>query len=51
MSYLNAFGVNNDRTLVDVADDAHFAGAFGADKRICFVDLADEVRPALLLTP
>ena len=38
----------DDRTLVDVADDVHFAGALGADKRICFVDLADKVRPASL---
>jgi hypothetical protein len=37
----------DDRTLVDVADDVHFAGALGADKRICFVHLSDEVKPAL----
>jgi len=37
----------DDRTLVDEADDVHFAGALGADKRICFVHLSDEVRPAL----
>ncbi len=36
-----------DCTLVDEADDAHFARALRADKRICFVDLADKVRPAL----
>ncbi len=41
----------DDRTLVDVADDANFAGALGADKRICSVHLSDEVRPALFLTP
>jgi len=29
----------DDRTLVDEADDVHFAGALGADKRICFVHL------------
>jgi len=37
----------DDRTLVDEANDSHFAGALGADKRICFVDLSDEVGPAL----
>jgi hypothetical protein len=41
-----------DRTLVDEANDPHFAGALGADKRICFVHLADKVRnnvyPALM---
>ncbi len=37
----------DDRTLVDVADDVHVAEALGADKRICFVHLSDEVRPAL----
>lgn len=26
---------------------SHFAGALGADKRICFVDLADKVRPEI----
>ncbi len=36
----------DDRTLVDEANDSHFAGALGADKRICFVDLSDEVGPA-----
>jgi len=42
----------DDRTLVDEANDYHFAGALGADKRICFQDLSDEVRPALeRLTP
>jgi len=39
----------DDRTLVDVADDVHFAGALGADQRICFVHLSDEVRPALFI--
>ncbi len=38
------FGVNNDFGLVKKADDVHFAGALGADKRICFIDLADKVR-------
>ena len=38
----------DDRTLVDEANDSHFAGALGADKRICFVDLSDEVGPASL---
>ncbi len=38
----------DDRTLVDEADDVHFARALGADKRICFVDLSDEVGPASL---
>jgi len=33
--------------LVNETDDAHFARALRADKRICFVDLADKVRPAL----
>ncbi len=37
----------DDRTLVDEANDFHFAGALGANQRICFVDLLDEVRPAL----
>ncbi len=36
----------DDRTLVDEANDSHFARALGADKRICFVDLSDEVGPA-----
>jgi hypothetical protein len=36
----------DDRTLVDEANDFHFAGALGANQRICFVDLLDEVRPA-----
>jgi len=48
LSYRVALGVNNDRTLVDEADDAYFARALRADKRICFVHLADEVRPAPL---
>jgi len=47
MSYSVAFGVKNDRTLVDEANNSHFVGALRANKRICFVDLADEVRPAL----
>jgi hypothetical protein len=32
-----------DRTLVNEANDSHFAGELGADKRICFVDLSEEV--------
>ena len=36
----------NDVPPVDEANDFHFAGTFGADKRVGFVDLADEVRPA-----
>ena len=38
----------DDRTLVDETNDSHFAGALGADKRICFVDLSDEVGPVLI---
>jgi hypothetical protein len=34
--------------MVNGTDDAHFSLAPGADKRICFIDLADKVRPALL---
>ncbi len=41
-----AFGVNNGLGLVNKTD-AHFSRALGADKRICFVHLSDEVRPAL----
>ncbi len=42
----------DDRTLVDEADDAHSSLAPGADKRICFIDISVEVRPALeRLTP
>jgi len=51
-SYLNAFGVNNDLGLVNKTDDAHFPRALGAEERICFVHLSDELRPALeRLTP
>ncbi len=48
MSYLNTFGVNNDFGLANKADNPHFPVRHGADKRICFVHLSDEVRPALL---
>ncbi len=42
----------DDRKFVDETDDTHFARALGADKRICFVHLSDELRPALeRLTP
>jgi len=41
-----------DLGLVNKTDDTHFARALGADKRICFVHLSDELRPALeRLTP
>ena len=44
--------MNNDLGLVNKIDDTHFARALGADKRICFVHLSDELRPALeRLTP
>ena len=36
----------DDVRLVNEADDPHFAGALGEDKRVCFIDLADKVRPA-----
>jgi len=42
---LNLFG---DRTLVYKGDDVHFAQALWANKRICFVHLFNEVRPAPL---
>ena len=48
MSYLTAFGVHNELGLVNKTDDADFARALGADKRICFIDLSDEVRPTPL---
>ncbi len=38
----------DDRTLVDEANDAHFAGTVGADKRIGFIDLADKVDQSFL---
>jgi len=38
----------NDVRPVKKAVDAHFSLAPGADKRICFIDLADKVRPAPL---
>jgi hypothetical protein len=40
--------LSNDVPLVNEANDSHFAGALAADKRICFVHLSDEVRPAPL---
>ncbi len=44
--------MNNDLSLVNEADDVHFARALGAEERICFVHLSDELRPALeRLTP
>jgi len=51
MSYLIAFGVNNDFGLANKADDARFPATLGIDKRICFIDLSDEVRPSASLTP
>ncbi len=48
MNYLNAFGVNNDFQLANEADNPHFASTLGVDKRICFIDLADKVRPSAL---
>ena len=38
--------LSNDVAPVDEANDAHFAGTVGADKRIGFIDLADKVGPA-----
>ena len=44
--------MNNDLGLVNKTDDTHFARALGADKRICFVHLSNELRPVLeRLTP
>ncbi len=36
----------NDVPPVDEANDAHFAGTFGADERVGFIDLAYKVGPA-----
>jgi hypothetical protein len=36
----------NHLGLVDEADDAHLALAFGTGKGICLVNLADKVGPA-----
>ena len=33
--------------LVNEADDAHLALAFGTNKRVCFINFLDEVGPAL----
>ncbi len=44
MSYFIAFGVNNDFGLANKTDDTLFTLALRADKRICFVHLADKVR-------
>ncbi len=40
--------LSNDVPPVDEANEFHFAGTFGADKRVGFVDLADKVGPAPL---
>jgi hypothetical protein len=40
--------LSNDVSLVNEANDSHFAGALGANQRICFVYLADKVGPALV---
>ena len=42
MTYVNAFGVNNDLSLGNKTDDVHFARALGADKRVCSIDFLDE---------
>ncbi len=47
MSYLIAFGVNNDLGLVNKADNPHFPLAFRAGKGICLIDFSSEVGPAL----
>ncbi len=38
----------NDVRPVNKTDYAHLPATLGADKRICFVDLSDEVGPASL---
>ncbi len=44
--------MNNDLGLVNETDDVHFARALGAEERICFVHLSNELRPVLeRLTP
>ena len=48
MNYLIAFCVNNDFGLVNKADNPHLPVTLRANKRICFIDLFDEVRPAPL---
>ena len=47
MSYLNTFGVNNDFGLANKADNPHLPVTHGTGRRVCFVDLLDEVGPAL----
>ncbi len=39
----------NHLRLVNKIDNVHFSLTFGADQGICFIDLLDEVGPALLL--
>jgi len=51
MSYWIAFGVNNDFGLANKADNPHLPATLWADKRVCFVHLSNEVRPAFFLTP
>ncbi len=48
MSYLTAFSVNNDFGLANKADNPHLPATLGTDKKVCFVNLLDEVGPALL---
>ncbi len=48
MRYLIAFGVNNDFGLANKADNPHLPATLGTDKKVCFVNLLDEVGPALL---
>ena len=40
--------LSNDVPMVNEANDSYFARALGADKRICYVHLSDEVRPVSL---
>ncbi len=48
MSYLNAFGVNNDFGLATKADNPHLPATLGVDKRICFgFSLKEWVEPDL----
>jgi len=35
--------------LIDEADDPHLTLALGTGKGICFIDLSDEIGPALFL--
>ncbi len=41
----------DDRKLADETEATCFAGALGADQRICFVDLADKVKTSASITP